>query len=47
MIANIVQSLFGAANDWPLGASISVCILLLTVSLLFLTQRLEQRWFFK
>jgi spermidine/putrescine transport system permease protein len=47
MIANIVQSLFGAAYDWPLGASISVCILLITVSLLFLTERLEKRWSFK
>ncbi len=47
MIANIVQSLFGAANDWPLGASISVCILLITVSLLFLTERVERRWSFK
>ena len=47
MIANIVQSLFGTAYDWPLGASISVCILLLTVSLLFLTERLEKRWSFR
>ena len=46
MIANIVQNLFGAAFDWPLGAAISVCILLLTVSLLFLTERLEKRWSF-
>jgi spermidine/putrescine transport system permease protein len=44
MIANIVQSLFGAAYDWPLGAAISVCILLVTVSLLFGTERLEKRW---
>lgn len=44
MIANIVQSLFGAAYDWPLGAAISVCILLLTVALLFTTERLEKRW---
>lgn len=44
MIANIVQSLFGTAYDWPLGAAISVCILLLTISLLFLTERLENRW---
>jgi spermidine/putrescine transport system permease protein len=44
MIANIVQSLFGAAYDWPLGAAISVCILLITVALLFLTERLEKRW---
>jgi spermidine/putrescine transport system permease protein len=47
MIANVVQSLFGAALDWPLGAAISVCILLLVISLLFLTERLEKRWSFK
>ena len=47
MIANIVQSLFGTAYDWPLGAAIAVCILLLTVALLFLTERLEKRWAFR
>ena len=47
MIANIVQSLFGTAYDWPLGAAISVSILLLTISLLFLTERLEKRWSFR
>jgi spermidine/putrescine transport system permease protein len=46
MIANIVQSLFGTAYDWPLGAAISVGILVLTLSLLFLTERLEKRWSF-
>ncbi len=47
MIANVVQSLFGAALDWPLGAAISVCILLVTISLLLLTERFEKRWSFK
>jgi len=47
MIANIVQSLFGTAYDWPLGAAISVLILALTVSLLFLAERLEKRWSFR
>jgi spermidine/putrescine transport system permease protein len=47
MIANIVQSLFGSAYDWPLGAAISVCILLVTVALLFATERLEKRWSFR
>ena len=47
MIANIVQSLFGTAYDWPLGAAISVCILVLTISLLFLTERLEKRWSYR
>src|SRR3984893_9447043 len=47
MISNVVQSLFGAAYDWPLGAAISVCILLIIISLLFLTERLEKRWSFR
>jgi spermidine/putrescine transport system permease protein len=47
MIANIVQSLFGTAFDWPLGAAISVCILVLTIGLLFGTERLEKRWSFQ
>ena len=47
MIANVVQSLFGAAYDWPLGAAISVGILIITISLLFLTERLEKRWSFR
>jgi spermidine/putrescine transport system permease protein len=47
MIANVVQSLFGAAYDWPLGAAISVGILIITISLLFLTERLERRWSFQ
>jgi spermidine/putrescine transport system permease protein len=36
----------GAAYDWPLGAAISLCMLLLVVSLLSLTERLEKRWSF-
>jgi spermidine/putrescine transport system permease protein len=47
MIANLVQSLFGAAFDWPLGAAISILILLFTLAILALTQRLEKRWSFE
>jgi len=47
MIANVVQSLFGAALDWPLGAAISVGIMIIIISLLFVTERLEKRWSFK
>jgi spermidine/putrescine transport system permease protein len=47
MIANLVQTLFGAAYDWPLGAAISVIILLSTLALLTVTQRIEQRWSFE
>lgn len=47
MIANIVQSLFGTAYDWPLGAAIAVCILGFTIALLFATEGLEKRWSFR
>ena len=47
MIANIVQNLFGTAYDWPLGAAISLCILVLIIGVLFLTERLEKRWSFR
>jgi len=47
MIANLVQSLFGAAFDWPLGAALSVFILLSTLAILAFTQRLEKRWSFE
>ena len=44
MISNIVVSLFGAAYNWPLGAAISLGMLLVVVSLLFVSERLERRW---
>jgi len=43
MISNIVVSLFGAAYNWPLGAAISLCMLLLVMGLLFATERLERK----
>jgi spermidine/putrescine transport system permease protein len=43
MISNIVVSLFGAAYNWPLGAAISLCLLVLVVGLLFGTERLERK----
>jgi spermidine/putrescine transport system permease protein len=43
MISNLVVSLFGAAYDWPLGAAISLCMLILVVLLITGTERLEQR----
>jgi len=44
MISNIVVTLFGAAYQWPLGAAISFCMLVLVVSLLFVSERLEKKW---
>jgi spermidine/putrescine transport system permease protein len=46
MISNIVVSLFGAAYDWPLGAAVSACMLLLVVALFVVAERLERRWTF-
>src|ERR1700720_3923346 len=43
MISNIVASLFGAAYNWPLGAAISLCMLLLVVGVLFATERFEKK----
>jgi len=46
MISNIVVTLFGAAYQWPLGAAISFCMLVLVISLLFVSERLEKKWGF-
>src|SRR6202451_3898295 len=46
MIANIVQSLFGAAYDWALGAAISLCMLALVLALIFFSERMEKKWSF-
>jgi spermidine/putrescine transport system permease protein len=47
MISNIVVSLFGAAYNWPLGAAISLCMLVLVVALLFVSENLEKKWSFR
>ena len=46
MISNIVVSLFGAAYDWPLGAAVSLSMLALVISLLFVSEHLENKWSF-
>lgn len=46
MISNIVVSLFGAAYDWPLGAAVSLGMLVLVISLLFVSEHLENKWSF-
>jgi len=47
MISNIVVSLFGAAYNWPLGAAISFCMMVLVIGLLFVSESLEKRWSFR
>ncbi len=43
MISNIVVSLFGAAYNWPLGAAISLTMLMFVVGVLILVERIERR----
>jgi len=42
MVSNLVWSLFGVAYNWPLGAAVSVVVLLLTISLLWLSTQVEK-----
>jgi spermidine/putrescine transport system permease protein len=44
MISNIVVGLFGAAYNWPLGAAIALCMMVIVMALLFATERLEKKW---
>jgi spermidine/putrescine transport system permease protein len=41
MVSNLVWSLFGVAYNWPLGAAVSVVVLMLTLFLLWLANRVE------
>jgi len=47
MISNIVVSLFGAAYNWPLGAAISLCMLMLVLALIYLSESVEKKWSFR
>jgi spermidine/putrescine transport system permease protein len=42
MVSNLVWSLFGVAYNWPLGAAVSMVVLLLTISLLWLSTQVEK-----
>ena len=43
MVSNLVVSLFGVAYNWPLGAAVSVVMLGMTLTLLTLARKLEDR----
>lgn len=42
MVSNLVWSLFGVAYNWPLGAAVSVVVLVLAIFLLWLANKVEQ-----
>ncbi|HEY7681539.1 MAG TPA: ABC transporter permease [Gemmatimonadales bacterium] len=43
MVSNLVVSLFGVAFNWPLGAAVSVVMLAMTITLLTIARRIEDR----
>lgn len=42
MIANIVQAQFGSALNWPLGAALSIVMLVIVLTVITLSDRLER-----
>lgn len=42
MIANVVQSQFGASLNWPLGAALSIVMLVIVLAIISLSDRLER-----
>ena len=47
MIANIIQAHFGKVNDWPMGATIAICMMigvaLISVVYIWVTRKLTER----
>jgi spermidine/putrescine transport system permease protein len=42
MIATIIQSQFGATLNWPLGAALSIVVLIIVLTIISLSDRLER-----
>ncbi len=42
MIANVIQSQFGIALNWPLGAALSIVVLIIVLSIISASDRLER-----
>lgn len=42
MVANLLQSQFGAALNWPLGSALATVVLLIVMALLWLSARLDR-----
>ncbi|BCU81445.1 spermidine/putrescine ABC transporter permease [Polycladomyces abyssicola] len=43
MISNVVYSLFGVANNWPLGSAIGIITLIIVIGILEMAHRLEKK----
>ncbi|MFN3643577.1 MAG: ABC transporter permease [Gemmobacter sp.] len=43
MVANVITSQFGAALNWPLGSALAVVMLIIVLSIISISDRLERR----
>lgn len=43
LIANVIQTQFGAALNWPLGSALSIVMLVIVLSIVSLSDRMERR----
>jgi spermidine/putrescine transport system permease protein len=47
MIANMIQAHFGKVNDWPMGAAIAVCMMivvaLISMTYIWMTRKMTER----
>jgi spermidine/putrescine transport system permease protein len=47
MIANLIQAHFGKVNDWPMGAAIAICMMiivgLISVIYIWMTRKVTER----
>ncbi|MEI9411249.1 ABC transporter permease [Mesorhizobium salmacidum] len=44
MIGSLIQSQFGKANDWPFGAALSVCVMLVILLLVLVARGADRRF---
>ena len=44
MVANIIQTLYGASFDWPLGSALSILMLALAVVTMLISARVERKY---
>jgi spermidine/putrescine transport system permease protein len=47
MIANMIQAHFGKVNDWPMGAALAICMMivvaLISVAYIWMTRKVMER----
>ena len=44
MIGTLIQSQFGKANDWPFGAALSVCVMLVILVVVLVARNADRRF---